>query len=75
MTPDNVMDFKWLPKTCSYRTVAEGRDFEWWHPLVSGDPDTVHQAGISIKDKAISEDDMIAGDLLKYLIVRPTKKI
>jgi len=63
------MEFRWLPKTCGYRTVTEGGDFE---PLVSGDPDTIHQAGISIKGKAISEDDIIAGDLLRYFIIRPT---
>ena len=72
ITPENVRKLNWLPETCGYRTIAEGRDLQWWHPLISGSRDTVHQEGISFLDKAIiSEDDTIAGDLLKYLIINP----
>ena len=49
LTPQNVRRLNWLPPSCAYRLVAEGRDLYWWHPLVSGDPDTVHEAGISVQ--------------------------
>ena len=47
LTPKVVARMDWLPKTCAYRLVHFGQDLYWWHPLISGDPETVHQAGIS----------------------------
>ena len=56
LTPQNIGDLNWLPPTCAYRLVAAGRPLPWWHPLVSGDPQTVIEAGISVKGKVVSEE-------------------
>jgi uncharacterized cysteine cluster protein YcgN (CxxCxxCC family) len=58
LTPGNVAGLGWLPPTCGYRLVDEGRELYWWHPLVSGDPNTVHYAGISVRGRTISEADV-----------------
>jgi hypothetical protein len=55
LTPQNVGELAWMPSTCAYRLLDEGKDLPWWHPLVSGDPDTVHQAGISVRGRVVSE--------------------
>ena len=56
LRPEDVSEFHWLPSTCAYRLVADGKPLADWHPLLSGDADSVHRAGISIKGRALSED-------------------
>ena len=51
LTPENVRTLNWLPPSCGYKLVAEGRDLYWWHPLISGDPNTVHEAGVSVRGR------------------------
>jgi uncharacterized cysteine cluster protein YcgN (CxxCxxCC family) len=64
----------WLPPTCGYKLVAEGRDLYWWHPLVSGDPDTVHAAGISVRGRvSASEADVPDEKLEDYIVKWPGK--
>jgi uncharacterized cysteine cluster protein YcgN (CxxCxxCC family) len=65
LTPSNVGDFNWLPKTCAYRRLYDGEGLAPWHPLITGDPLSVHKAGISIKGKFITENE--AGDLEDHI--------
>jgi uncharacterized protein len=60
---EDVTTMRWLPSTCAYRRLAEGKPLEWWHPLVSGDPETVHRAGVSVRGRTVSEADVPADEL------------
>ena len=73
LTPGHADQFKWLPPTCGYRLVDEGRDLYWWHPLVSGDPRTVHEAGVSAKGRTISEEGLDVEDLENYVVDWPMR--
>lgn len=57
LTPENILEIPWIPKTCAYRLIAEGRELYDWHPLVSGDPMSVHKAGMSVKDEVLNETE------------------
>jgi uncharacterized protein len=60
LSPKNIEKIRWMPSTCAYRLLAEGKPLEPWHPLLSGDPETVHTSGISMRGRAISETRLSA---------------
>lgn len=66
ITPAVLKDPYWLPKTCTYRLLAEGRDLPTWHPLVSGNASTVVASGNCLRGLTICEDD--ADELENHLV-------
>jgi len=56
LSPENTGGLDWLPSTCAYRLRAGGEPLPPWHPLVSGDPESVHAAGVSIRGRSISDE-------------------
>jgi uncharacterized protein len=71
LTPTRVEEFAWLPRTCTYRLLAQGKDLPWWHHLVSGDPDLIHRLGLSIKGKVVSEDYIHPLRLRQHIVQWP----
>ncbi len=68
LKPEDVPEFFWLPNTCAYRLISEGKDLPEWHPLVSGTTGTVHLAGISVKDRVIPDTRVPEEDWEEHVI-------
>ena len=68
LTVPDIERLSWLPASCAYVRLAEGRGLAWWHPLVSGDPDTVHAAGISVRNKALRETPVRLARIEDYIV-------
>ena len=63
-----------LPPTCAYRLLAEGEELPWWHPLVSGTRETVHTAGISVRDRCISEKGLTDEEMEQRIVRWPLSR-
>ena len=69
LTPDTIGEISsWMPRSCAYRRVAEGRPLADWHPLVSGDAQSVHRAGASMQNRTLGEFDIPEDDWEDHII-------
>lgn len=68
LTAENIDQVPWLPSTCAYRLVQEGKDLPWWHYLISGTKETLNEAGIGYLEKLISEEDVDIECLPEYVV-------
>ena len=71
LTPDKLRTLPWMPSSCAYRLVAEGKELPLWHPLISGDPESVHVAGASVRHRVISETEVDDIDLEGHVVDWP----
>jgi uncharacterized cysteine cluster protein YcgN (CxxCxxCC family) len=68
LTPENLDQLPWMPLTCAYRLLSEGKPLPDWHPLVSGNDTSVHAAGISVRGRCISEEFVHEDDLMQRIV-------
>lgn len=67
LVADRPEAFQWLPGSCAYRRLSQGKDLPAWHPLITGDPESVHAAGISAKGFAVSENELTEWSIMQDL--------
>lgn len=68
LSPENLQDFHWLPSTCAYRLLSEDRPLPDWHPLISGDPSSVHQAQVSMRHRTVPNSRVPEKDWEEHII-------
>ncbi|MEP1198082.1 YcgN family cysteine cluster protein [Tateyamaria sp.] len=73
LKPSNIEShLYWMPQTCAYRVLHEGRGLADWHPLISGTAETVHAAGVSMHGRTVSEFEVADEDWEDHIIEEPT---
>ena len=71
LKPQTVSALKWMPRTCAYRLLSEGKALPEWHHLISGSRDTIHKVGMSVQNATISEEGVEDDDLFSRVTVWP----
>lgn len=71
LTPEKVRTLPWLPVTCAYRLLRDGEELAWWHPLISGTQQTVHEAGVSVTKRTVPENGMAIEDYEHHVVFWP----
>lgn len=71
LTPENVSEIGWIPVTCAYRRLAEGKGLAWWHPLISGTMRTVEAVGVSVRGRTVSELEVGPGEWENHVVDWP----
>lgn len=64
-------EFKWLPRSCAYRLIHEGKDLPTWHHLVSGSREEIHKRGYSVRGKVISENSIDFAEIMNHIKLWP----
>ncbi|MEQ6248843.1 YcgN family cysteine cluster protein [Sulfitobacter sp. HNIBRBA3233] len=73
MTPENIDEHAyWMPQTCAYRLLWQGKPLPEWHPLLTGTPESVHRAGVSMRGRTVSEWETAFEDWEDHIIEEPT---
>ena len=70
---EEIDQFHWLPATCAYRLLIEGKPLPDWHPLIAGNSSEMHRRGASVRGRAICETQ--AGDLEDYIVTWPLEMV
>jgi uncharacterized cysteine cluster protein YcgN (CxxCxxCC family) len=74
LTPDRLGELYWMPPSCAYRRLHEGRGLPDWHHLVSGSRETVHEHGRSVRGRAVPEGEVAEDELEDRLVDWPVKE-
>ena len=67
LSPDNLKDLKWMPETCAYKLLNEGKNLPYWHPLLSGNDKDIVNSGNSVKNRVTNENKIKIKDLPDYI--------
>lgn len=68
LTPENLEHQTWLPSTCAYRLLFEGKSLPDWHPLLSGNSKSIHSSGMSVRGKIVAEQAVQSEDMEEHII-------
>ena len=72
LSPDNLDSLTWMPQSCAYRLLHEGKPLPAWHPLVSGDPNSTNKTGMSVAGRVFPEDSVPVASIIDRITIWDT---
>ncbi|MGB3457204.1 MAG: YcgN family cysteine cluster protein [Litorimonas sp.] len=71
LKPQNIAALKWMPRTCAYRLLSEGKTLPDWHHLRTGSRETIHDVGMSVQSATVSEAGLSEDELMRRITIWP----
>ena len=69
VSPERIEEIaSWMPKTCAYRLLFEGKPLPEWHPLITGRPESVAEARIPYQGSLTPEYEVDEDDLEDFVL-------
>lgn len=68
LQPEELDGLYWMPSTCAYRLLQEGKPLPVWHPLIAGNRKAMIESGNTVTGRVVSEEYVHDEELQEHIV-------